>query len=151
MEHATRAPTTAIGLLLISPCTTTSETSPNSKPQQKTDNGVSLGTKTANSRHLHISRDPQELNVATRRCCNSCIVRSWPLTSKDFVDRSFKWRRHQNVKCANKLLNRSTFLHQICGCEPPRGGKTPSPRFPRTKKQGRIENESEPKYDPLIR
>ena len=100
----------------ISPCTQTSEMNPNSKSHRKR----TTGSRSARRRPAHVIctfRDTSELNVATRRCCNSDVAESWPLTAKDFVVRNFKWRRRQNIECANKLLNRSTFVHQICGSQ----------------------------------
>ena len=51
-----RAPTTTTELMVISPCAKTSRTNPNSKSRARTDNGVSLSTKTASSRDLHFQR-----------------------------------------------------------------------------------------------
>ena len=85
----------------ISPCTQTSEMNPNSKSHRKR----TTGSRSARRRPAHVIctfRDTSELNVATRRCCNSDVAESWPLTSKDFVDRNFKWRR------PNKYLSVST-------------------------------------------
>ena len=56
MKHTARAPTTTTELMVISPCAKTSRTNPNSKSRARTDNGVSLSTKTASSRDLHFQR-----------------------------------------------------------------------------------------------
>ena len=76
----------------ISPCTQTSEMNANSESQRER----TTGSRSARRRPAHVCtfREISELNVATRRCCNSDVAESWPLTSKDFVDRNFKRRIH---------------------------------------------------------
>ena len=104
----------------ISLCTQTSEMNSNSESHRER----TTESRSARRRPAHVIctfRERSELNVATRRCCNSDVAESWPLTSKDFVDRNFKWRRRQiHSVCSKKLV---CVEHKLCGWEPPPGGK----------------------------
>ena len=91
----------------ISLCTQTSEMNSNSESHRER----TTGSRSARRRPAHVIctfRDTSELNVATRRCCNCRVAESWPLTSKDFVDRNFKWRRRQIHSVFEKTCLRRT-------------------------------------------
>ena len=77
----------------ISPCTQTSEMNPNSESQRERTTG-SRSARRRPTRVICTFRKISELNVATRRCRHCRVAKSWPLTSKDFVDRNLSGDRN---------------------------------------------------------
>ena len=92
----------------ISPCTQTSEINPNSESQRERTTGYRSAPRRP-TRVICTFRKISELNVATRRCCHSRVVGSWPPTPKDFVDRNFKWRRPKHRMCEQIIKQHQHF------------------------------------------
>ena len=120
MKHTARAPTTATELTVISPCAQSRQTNPNSRSPARTEHRFSLGTKTACSRDLHFQRPfrvdrrhATVMELQPRRVLANHVAISW---TWGILSGDVAWTSPNHL-CEHQL--KRTFLHQICGCEPP--------------------------------